>query len=775
MPKSTWKEYVTARLGTVLVAGAVAAALAGLWSKTRSVDPKEHERVDSALRELRSLDRTINQDVLRARYKMIDGYDPVRRSYRRIEDLEATLASPPAYLDGASRDAFRGAVERYSAAVTEKQRLIEGFKYRSADLNDLLGYLPGAGAGFAAIANEQGDEVLAGRVHGALELALLYSLTSDEQEASALIQAASDVAARGEASPSAAIRRRARGFERRVRALVTLKRAVDKDLRGIFEEPVVAEEEAIARVYYTGYAAAEHVATYYRLGLYAVCLLLAASVALAVRRMRIAARALAVANERLEQRVAERTRELDARNREMHAVLDNVDQALFTVDLEGRLSKERSAMLERWFPEATPGTDLGSVIALSDENTAGLLMLGWDQIRDGFLPRDVAIGQLPRRTTRGGRQYHMSYRPIGPLDHFDKMLLVVSDVTEAVARERRDVEQTERLAIFQRMAQDPEGLAEFFVEGERLVLAVTASTPPLERAVLLRALHTLKGNSAMFGLSSVAALCHHLESELDDSARLLSTEETDRLAASWRSAASKYREMTGGAPRERGVDVTVAEVAALRAALAGGHRPAELLRIVDGWKREAVDRRLDRLAEHAKGLADRLGKGPLEVTCDGAGVRLRAERWAPFWSACVHVVRNAVDHGLESPEDRAAAGKPAGRLALRVREDGDDVVVEISDDGRGVDWEALREKARERGVAAERREDLEAFLLHGGVSTKSGVSEVSGRGVGVGACYEACAELGGCVEIDSEKGAGTTFRFRIPSDDAAAAALTSAA
>ncbi len=172
-----------------------------------------------------------------------------------------------------------------------------------------------------------------------------------------------------------------------------------------------------------------------------------------------------------------------------------------------------------------------------------------------------------------------------------------------------------------------------------------------------------------------------------------------------------------------------------------------------------------RLAEDARALAHRLGKGDVEITIECDDLRFDRRRWAPFWAAFVHMLRNAVDHGIESSEERSAAGKPpAGRLELRARQTNVDLLIEISDDGQGVDWDGVRGKAHALGLRTQTEADLVQALLGGGVSTKLAPTEISGRGAGVSACAHACEELGGQMSLESVRGKGATFRFRFPAD-----------
>ncbi len=757
-----------ARSGVALVALLLAAALTWLWQKTRSFDPEEHARVDSALRELRSLDRTINQDVLRARYQLIGSYDPVRLGYRRIEELEQTLARPPRFLDEGAQRRLTAALDGYRAAVTVKQGLIEEFKYRAADLIDLLGYLPGAGAGVASAASVGGDERLAASVNHVLQQALLYNLTSEEKHASIVEAEVNALAAAGQRAGSYLVRRRVRTLALNIHALLKVKPLVDRLLLRIFEQPVVEHEETIARTYYAGYADAERVARRYRIVLYGLAVALVLVVAYAVRRLQQTARALAAANERLEERVAERTRELAVRNREMRTVLDNVEQALFTVDLDGRLSQERSAALDRWFPHAAPGAHLGAVLEPVDENAAAWVNMGWPDLRDGVLPPDVVLGQLPTRVAFRGRHYQIGYRPIGDGAAPDKVLLVITDVTEAALRAQVEVEQKEQLVVFQHLLRDRAGFLESYAEWQRLAeRALASAARARDRGALFRAVHTLKASAAGYGIASVAAACHEVESRLaEGSADELTAAERALLGEAWAAFAGRVRALTGAAPEDQ-AEVSRADLGVLAQAITRGRSAAELLRLVADLEREPAARRLERVGEEARSLVRRLGKGELEVITEADDVRFDRRRWAPFWAALVHVVRNAVDHGIEPADERAARGKPrAGRLWLRVaREPGGGIVVEVRDDGRGIDWEALRARARDQGLPYASEADLREALFRGGVSTAREVTDVSGRGAGVSACGAVCRELGGTVSLQTTPGEGTSFRFHFRAVD----------
>lgn len=135
----------------------------------------------------------------------------------------------------------------------------------------------------------------------------------------------------------------------------------------------------------------------------------------------------------------------------------------------------------------------------------------------------------------------------------------------------------------------------------------------------------------------------------------------------------------------------------------------------------------------------------------------------------VHLVRNAVDHGIEMPDEREAAGKPrAGKVVLSAEQEGDHILLVISDDGKGMDANILRAKAVEKGMldkdAAERLSDLECYnlIFAAGFSTKTEISDVSGRGVGMDVVKTKISQLNGTVNVFSTKGQGSRVVIKVP-------------
>lgn len=466
----------------------------------------------------------------------------------------------------------------------------------------------------------------------------------------------------------------------------------------------------------------------------------------------------------LEQKVEERTREveartrqLDERNRGMRLVLDNVTQGFVTIDLAGRMAPETSKILARWFGTPEAGVTLSRYLEPLAPKYAEQFGFHLTQVADGFLPTEVAIDQLPKRFSAGGRTFDVVYTPVGVGEQPDNVLVIFNDVTAQLARERAEREQNELREIFQRILVDPTGVEEFLAEAAKLINELEVETDPI---VQHRIVHTLKGNSGVYGLKSLADLAHDVETQLmdPDHGPQLTPDQRTSLSEAWRDLIARVEQLLGGSRKDQ-LEIGRPELLALLARVRTGMPQKELVRELESWTLEPVERRLERLRRQASGIARRLGKAEPNVVIDSGGVR-SGSPLSSYWAAMVHVVRNAVDHGLEDTSDRTAAGKPAaGRIVLGARRTNSQIQFWVEDDGRGIDWDKVKVVAQRLGLPHRTREDLIEVLFADGLTTRDEVTDLSGRGVGLAALRQSVNALHGVVSVDSVQGRGTTFRF----------------
>jgi two-component system chemotaxis sensor kinase CheA len=222
-------------------------------------------------------------------------------------------------------------------------------------------------------------------------------------------------------------------------------------------------------------------------------------------------------------------------------------------------------------------------------------------------------------------------------------------------------------------------------------------------------------------------------------------------------ARGRLMQLTAHSPDPQ-LDETVTQLA---------HLVGELQREITASRMVPVGQVFDRFPRMVRDAAKSLGKD-VRFDIEGREIELDRSLLDEMSEPLVHMLRNAVDHGLEGPAERTAAGKPGqGTLVLSASRERSAVVIRVSDDGRGIDRQRVLDKARalglvEPGVRQLDDADLLRCVAHPGFSTKEAVTGLSGRGVGVDAVVSKVRTLGGSVEMHTGVGSGTTFTLRLP-------------
>lgn len=176
----------------------------------------------------------------------------------------------------------------------------------------------------------------------------------------------------------------------------------------------------------------------------------------------------------------------------------------------------------------------------------------------------------------------------------------------------------------------------------------------------------------------------------------------------------------------------------------------------------------NRFPRTVRDIANREGK-EVEFIVEGGDTELDRSVMDGLNDPLLHLIRNAIDHGIERPEVREAAGKPPkGTLLLSARRDRDNVIITVEDDGQGIDVERVRKKAVEKGFVTPdeagtlSREEIIGFLFQPGFSTAEKITDISGRGVGLDVVRTMLESLHGTIKVESREGRGTTFELLLP-------------
>jgi signal transduction histidine kinase len=468
-------------------------------------------------------------------------------------------------------------------------------------------------------------------------------------------------------------------------------------------------------------------------------------------------RQLSELNGNLEELVERRTEELSERERSLRLVLDSTGDGIIGVRSDGSLAGDASTAAAQWFGPVVRGQPASRYLFPVDSSSEALFRLGLEQLLDGLMPRQVVLDQMPQRIVRDDLILDLSYRHV-LADSAVTLLVLVRDVTVRVHSENGEQEARERQGLVGKLLIDKLGFANFVRDAERLIQALES-----ERDVLVarRHLHTLKGNVAVYGLGSMARLCHKIEDRLAETPGLPSATEVAALSAMLRDKLKGIEDFLIGLGRDV-YEVETEEHAAVVQSLLDRKDYEEILEMVEIWTWPRVAERLTRARAECEYLARRLDK-QLEVQIEHGDLRLPASYLEHFWPTLTHVLRNAVGHGLEAPEQRVACGKPArGRLRLTTTQTDESFLLQVEDDGAGIDLGAIKAAAGARGLSWRDERDALNLIFCDGVSTQAGVTELSGRGVGLSAALAACEAAQGSVEVVNRPGHGVRFVFSFP-------------
>lgn len=258
--------------------------------------------------------------------------------------------------------------------------------------------------------------------------------------------------------------------------------------------------------------------------------------------------------------------------------------------------------------------------------------------------------------------------------------------------------------------------------------------------------------------SSIKSASTYVRVDIEKLDRILNTiSELNLLRSATNRIATEMLETLGHTPLV---------VDSLRISQSFERRISELKEQVLEIRMIPVGQIFSRLAQVIRRYSRETGK-QIELTLYGEDTEIDKFLAEEIVDPLMHIVRNAIDHGIEAAEERKKAGKrETGMIILKAFQRGNHVVIEARDDGAGIDIEKVKKKASEKGILVPDAElhprEILDFIFMPGFSTKASVSEMSGRGVGMDVVKEKLSGLGGFVDVETEKGKGTTFILTVP-------------
>ncbi|KYF58897.1 histidine kinase [Sorangium cellulosum] len=488
--------------------------------------------------------------------------------------------------------------------------------------------------------------------------------------------------------------------------------------------------------------------------------------------------------------ILEREGKLEMATKSLRELFDNMREAIVAFDPDGRLGSEVSRQARQLFGErAEAGHHVaellygGGPLCVESQALRQWIDVAFDAELDAFAeiaelaPREAWIERAP-----GDRRFlRLEFCPIASGRKIERIMLLATDETELRRLEEsvrtKDEEHARQIAAMRRLVAGGGQVFVRFIEVSRERVARCSELlqggvelAPADIDELLQLLHTMKGEARSFDLERLADEIMTLEGELavvKARARSEGGRSVEGSSASIRSRLERVAEELTRA-QETFVDASPVGRVVLDQITVRRTDVARLDELVGGQDGEAAEivRRLGArpfgevlasLAERVPRWAEKEGKRA-RVEIDGREVAIPSDLARVLPGALIHLVRNAIAHGIERPDARARAGKPEiGVIRATCIDDRPLPTIVVEDDGQGVDFNALAARA---GVDPSDLRAARELLFAPGVSTVGDVSDLAGRGVGLSAVRADLLSVGWLIEVDTSRKTGTAFVIR---------------
>ena len=518
-------------------------------------------------------------------------------------------------------------------------------------------------------------------------------------------------------------------------------------------------------------------------------------------------------NRTLEEKVRERTAALQQKNRDIASMMANMHQGLFTITANATIHEEYSAFLGSIFETNQIAHRKFSDFMFNQAR------LSADEIDQCITAVDTIVGEdvmmfdfnshcLPAVMTivfEQGRQkiLEMDWNPIlSDSGQVDKLMVAVRDITELKALEAEANRQREELEIIGEILgveadkfRDFLSISSNLLDQCRSLIEQTPHKDPQVIASLFRNMHTVKGNARTYGLKQITEKVHGVEQTYDDLRRneqmawepeqlLRELEEVREIVELYGSV---FGEKLGGntetgpgmtIDRER-IDSLLEEIRTIDTQSV----PSQVQRFMRNTystlvqvEAQPVSTLIGDVVGSVKSLAGDLGKPEPRIIIDDGDAFIKRDMHSTLNNIFVHLFRNAIDHGIESPQERRKKNKPeAGRIVVKVAGDEQRLTMEVRDDGRGMAITRIFEKAIEKkiyppGAPRPPAQEIANLIFAPGFSTAERVSSISGRGVGMDAVRDFLRSRGGNIEVVLDPGdenaafRGFVTRISLPAD-----------
>lgn len=487
-------------------------------------------------------------------------------------------------------------------------------------------------------------------------------------------------------------------------------------------------------------------------------------------------------NRKLEEKVEERTKELKEANNFIKAMVNSLSQGLFVFDKDGKCLDFHTQACENIFESFPPNAEVVKLIGKGKESTVeawvqGLFqeMIPFNSIKElgpKVLPCDY--DHSDPNFTHVGLEYFPMRNDEGTIDY---VVGVATDKTKEFRATLQAEEQKKVIKLISKFLGDKEQFMKFVDEVRTSlddIILRSKETGEINKSELMLLLHSLKGSSGLYGLANVASIIHDFETYVEGNDPTMEKLEEDSalVIAELDKSMETIKENIGEELFETSASsIDESFIETLRVFLENKGMGDVFVEIEELMHKIPIENEVQTYKELVSSLATQLGKQVYPMTVSGGDILVDKDRYNKFFRTCVHLFRNCIDHGIETPSVRENRGKdPNGSIGVNFSmehlEESDFILFEVADDGNGIAPDRVRAKMQELEYSEEELllpdEAIIYKIFDESFSTADQVTELSGRGVGLYDIKKNIEDMGGKLEISSVEGEGTTFKFFLP-------------
>lgn len=512
-------------------------------------------------------------------------------------------------------------------------------------------------------------------------------------------------------------------------------------------------------------------------------------------------------HDKVEQKVAERTaalqEEIEGRERietailneteKLQTILDNAGQGFLTFGSDLKVQVEYSEECRKIFGGEIWGMNFPTLVANGNAKTEEFLESIFGDLfkeSDSGL-RKIFFSLIPTDFKVGGKFVRATYKDLTGTDEADSvhLMVVLTDVTETIHLKNRIEADRNILKMVVKAVTNHADLVETIGEYNDFckngLTAILGSNNELDDILyqVCRHIHTFKGTFGQLDLIHIVAHLHKLETELlalrsipegstvDDLRKLIS----DKGLEGWIEEDLFILTKILGRDyfnREEGLVVSPAQIQEIERKMLSALTASQNKQLLPQLRRlryRPFKSLLNGYTEYVSQLSARLQRPMHPLLVEGSDIEVDPNYYRDFTRSLVHIFRNAVDHGIETEDERLEADKPEqGRVRCSISHNDQNIRMTISDDGRGIDPDKVKRTAVEKGLIDQKTADslttTEALdlVFRDGLTTRTESNDLSGRGIGLAAVKQELEKIGGKVVIKTALGKGTSWNFAIP-------------